>query len=586
MESATITESGSPATASFTTDNPAKPWLKHYDFFVPQTLTFPDRPLDFLLDMATMQYPDNAATIFYGQNLTYREITKQVNAVAATLQTMGVVKGDRIALMLPNCPQFVIAYFAILRVGAIVANVNPLYTPREIGQIINETGASTLFTLDMGAPGLDKARQAGQLPSLKQIVAVRLADYMSEVARDRYLAGQAAQGIAAPEVPDTVVRWATLVELGNGKIPDRPEINAVDDVAVLQFTGGTTGTPKGAMLTHRNVLANTLQSYYWGSHFLRPGKEIFLTIIPLFHVYGMTSALNQCVMVGGTLLLVPRFDPTETLNLINIYKPSTFPGVPTMYIALLNHPALKDTDLSCLRIMNSGSAPLPRDVQIRFRAYCSGIVAEGYGLSEAAPVTHVNPLFGKQKVGSVGLPVPNTDAKIVDVQDGHELAQGEIGELIICGPQVMKGYYNRPEETANALRRRDDGQIWLHTGDIARMDADGYFEIVDRKKDMILVGGFNVYPREVEEVLFTHPAVQEAAVIGVPDEYSGEAVKALVVLKPGNEVLSPVDLVVFCRERLAGYKTPSVVVFTTQLPKSAVGKVLRTELRKQHAEGK
>lgn len=561
-----------------------KPWLRHYDFFVRPSLTYPDRPVDHLLDVATMQYPTNAATLFYGQKLTYAELTTQVNAVAATLQAMGISKGDRVALMLPNCPQFVIAYFAILRVGAIVANVNPLYTPREIGLVLNESGASTLFTLDTGAVNLSRARMAGQLPALKQIVAVRLADYMADAARERFLAGQAAQGIEPPQIPDTVMRWETLLELGTGKIPTRPEIDAAEDVAVLQFTGGTTGTPKGAMLTHRNIMANTLQCFEWGKQYIRQGSEIFLTIIPLFHVYGMTSALNQCVMCGGTLLLVPRFDPTETLNLINTYKPGYFPGVPTMYIALLNHPAIKDTDLSCLRVLNSGSAPLPRDVQIRFRAYCSGIVAEGYGLSEAAPTTHCNPLFNKQKIGSVGLPMPDTDAKIVDASDGHELAVGEVGEVIVCGPQVMKGYYNRPEETASALRQREDGCIWLHTGDIGRMDADGYFEIVDRKKDLILVGGFNVYPREVEEVLYTHPAVQEAAVIGIPDAYSGEKVKALVVLKPGSEAVTPEAMIIYCREHLAGYKTPSLLVFVEQLPKSAVGKVLRTELRQQHAQ--
>jgi long-chain acyl-CoA synthetase len=579
LESATTTAS---ATVSNVT---AKPWLKQYDYFVPPSLTYPNRPIDFLLDQATMQYADSSATIFYGQKLSYREVTAQVNAMAAALQAMGIVKGDRVALMLPNCPQFVIAYFAILRTGAIVANVNPLYTPREIGQVLNETTANTLFTLDMGAIAVEKARAAGQLPALKNIVAVRLADYMSPVARERYLAGQLAQGVPVPELPDTVLRWSTLIDLGTGRIPLRPEINAAEDVAVLQFTGGTTGIPKGAMLTHRNIIANTLQGFVWGKQYLRAGQEIFLTIIPLFHVYGMTSALNQCIMVGGTLLLVPRFDPAETLNLINTYKPGYFPGVPTMYIALLNHPAINDADLSCLRVMTSGSAPLPRDVQIRFQAYCSGVVAEGYGLSEAAPTTHCNPLFNAQKVGSIGIPFPDTDAKIVDVTDAHELPVGEIGELIINGPQVMKGYYNRPEETASTLRRRDDGQIWLHTGDIGRMDADGFFEIVDRKKDMILVGGFNVYPREVEEVLFAHPAVQEAAVIGVPDAYSGEKVKALVVLKPGNEAVTPEAMIAYCREHLAGYKTPSLLSFVAQLPKSAIGKVLRTELRKQHAEG-
>ncbi len=557
-----------------------RPWLKHYDFWVPPTLTYPHRPVDFLLDTATMQFPDNTATIFYGQKLTYRELTKQVNQMAAALQGLGIHKGDRVGLMLPNCPQFVIAYFAILRAGAIVVNINPLYTPREIGLVIGETQASMIVTLDQGAPNLLKARDAGQFPALKHILAVTLSEYMSEAAQAGFRAMQEKQGTVLPPLPDDVIRWSKLLADNADKQPIRADIDADDDVAVLQFTGGTTGTPKGAMLTHFNIIANTLQSYIWFNHFNRPGQEVFLTIIPLFHIYGMTSALNSCVFNGGTLLLVPRFDGTEALQLISTYKPSFFPGVPTMYIALLNHPALKDTDVSSLRIMGSGSAPLPRDVQTRFQAYCSGIFTEGYGLSEASPVTHTNPVFGEQRTGSVGLPMPDTDAKIVDPEDGHELPQGERGELIINGPQVMKGYYNRPEETANTLKRREDGKIWLYTGDIARMDADGYFEIVDRKKDLILVGGFNVYPREVEEVLFSHPAVQEAAAIGVPDDYSGEAVKVFVVLKPGMTVTAD-EITVYCRERLAGYKTPSQVVFAPQLPKSSVGKVLRTELRKQ-----
>ncbi|MHB8626564.1 MAG: long-chain-fatty-acid--CoA ligase [Aggregatilineales bacterium] len=557
-----------------------RPWLKHYDFWVPAHLTYPHRPVDFLLDTATMQYPDTAATIFYGQKLTYRELTQQVNQMAAALQGLGIHKGDRVGLMLPNCPQFVIAYFAILRTGAIVVNINPLYTPREIGLVIGETQASMIITLDQGAPNLLKARDAGQFPALKHIIAVTMAEYMSEAARAGFRAMQEKQGTVLPPLPDDVIRWSKLLADNADKLPTRPDIDADDDVAVLQFTGGTTGTPKGAMLTHFNIMANTLQGYFWGKQFIRAGQEIYLTIIPMFHVYGMTSALNACTLVGGTLLLMPRFDAAEALQLISTYKPGYFPGVPTMYIALLNHPAIKTTDISSLRLMNSGSAPLPREVQTRFQAYCSGIFAEGYGLSEASPTTHCNPVFEAQRAGSVGIPFPDTDAKIVDPEDGHEVPQGERGELIVSGPQVMKGYYNRPEETANTLRRRDDGKIWLYTGDIARMDADGYFEIVDRKKDLILVGGFNVYPREVEEVLFSHPAVQEATAIGVPDAYSGEAVKVFVVLKAGTSATAD-EIIAYCRERLAGYKTPSQVVFAEQLPKSSVGKVLRTELRKQ-----
>lgn len=559
-----------------------KPWLKHYDFWVPASLTYPRRPVDHLLDMATMLYPDNAATIFFGVKLTYREISRQVNTLAAGLQALGIEKGDRLALMLPNCPQFVIAYFAALRVGAVVANVNPLYTPREIGFILNETGARGIFTLDQAVPKLQGARDAGQLPKLEMIFAAGIQDYLPEPARVPYVANLQKQGaITLDGLPQAagLHKWSDLMAMGDSKNPKRAQIDPEEDVAVLQFTGGTTGTPKGAMLTHFNIMANTLQTYKWGEHLLRQGQDIFLTIIPLFHVYGMTVALNCGTMLGAALLLVPRFDSAEVLNLIQTYRPTYFPGVPTMYIALLNHPALNETDISSLRLMNSGSAPLPRDVQERFQPYCSGIFSEGYGLSEASPTTHSNPIFGMQKVGSVGIPFPDTDAKIVDVETAQELGQGEVGELIISGPQVMKGYYNRPDETAITLRTREDGKVWLHTGDIARMDKDGFFEIVDRKKDMILVSGFNVYPREVEEVLYTHPAVQECAVIGQPDEYSGETVKAFVVLKAGQQAADQ-EIIAFCREHLAGYKTPTSIVFRDSLPKTNVGKILRTELRK------
>jgi len=559
-----------------------KPWLKFYDYWVPASSTYPRRPVDHLLTIATMKYADRTATIFFGEQITYRELSRQVNQMAAALQMIGIQKGDRVGLMLPNCPQFIIAYFAILRIGAIVVNINPLYTPREIGLVLNESETRALFMMEQGVPNIQKAREAAQLPLLEMIFAVPLSDYMPAAMRAPYLANQKKQGIPTtddlPQV-ESVMGWSAVMARGEGQQPVHAHIDPEEDVAVLQFTGGTTGTPKGAMLTHYNLMANALQSYLWGKEFLRVGQEISLTIIPLFHVYGMSVALNTGMFLGVTMVLVPRFDATDTLNLIKTYKPTYFPGVPTMYVGLLNHPALKETDISSLRLMNSGSAPLPHDVQTRFAEYCSGVFTEGYGLSEASPTTHSTPFLGLQKPGSIGVPFPDTDAKIVDAE-GNELGLGEAGELIISGPQVMKGYYNRPEETAKTLRTRADGRIWLHTGDIAQMDADGYFEIIDRKKDLILVGGFNVYPREVEEVLYTHAAVQEVSVIGIPDAYSGETVKAFVVLKPGVEATAQ-ELIAFARERLAGYKTPNTIHFTQALPKSAVGKVLRTELRKQ-----
>lgn len=406
-----------------------KPWLKHYDFWVPASLTYPRRALDHLLDTATMQYPDNVATVFFGEKITYRELSRQVNALAATLQAQGIQKGDRIAMMLPNCPQFVIAYYAILRLGAIVVNVNPLYTPREIGFVLNEVHARAVFMLDQGVLRMQDARAAGMLPALEMILAVGIQDYLPEAGRAPYVANLKQQGVptmdALPEI-NGIHKWADLLAAGKGQQPKRPTIDPEEDVAIIQFTGGTTGTPKGAMLTHFNIMVNTLQIYMWGKQFLRPGSDVFLTVIPLFHVYGMTVAMNTGMLIGAALLLVPRFDPTEILSLIQTYKPSYFPGVPTMYIALLNHPKLKETDISSLRLMNSGSAPLPRSVFENFQLYCSGIFTEGFGLSEASPVTHSTPIFGMQKVGAVGLPLPDTDAKIVHIETGQELPLAKV----------------------------------------------------------------------------------------------------------------------------------------------------------------
>jgi len=568
------------------TANDAQPWLSQYDYWVPAQSSYPQIPVDRLLDRATMRFPDHVATIFFGQKLTYLELNSQVNTFAAGLQALGIEKGDRVGLMLPNCPQFAIAYYAALRIGAVVVNVNPLYTPHEIGFVLNETAAVAAIVLDQAIPALEKALAAEQLPALKHLIAASIAEYMPPPVAEKYIDGLRAQKqVIAAELPatDGTHLWAAFMSQADPKTLTRATIDASNDLAVLQFTGGTTGTPKGAMLTHFNLVANAVQGFLWGREYLIPGETIYLSVIPFFHVYGMSSALNACVMIGGSQILVPRFDPENIFTLIKTFKPTCFPGVPTMYIGLLNHPLIHQADLSSLQIMISGSAPLPKEVGLRFQKFCSGVFAEGYGLSEASPSTHCNPLFNDQRAGSIGLPLPDTLVKVVDATDGHELAFGEVGEVIVSGPQVMKGYYNRPEETSQALRQRDDGRIWLHTGDIGHMDTDGYFYLVDRKKDLILVSGFNVYPREIEEVLFTHPAVREAAVIGVPEEYRGEAVKAFVVLKPEMTV-TEADLIAYCRERLAGYKTPSSVAFLDQLPRTVVGKVLRTELRRQEAE--
>ncbi|PZN07510.1 MAG: long-chain fatty acid--CoA ligase [Bacillota bacterium] len=528
-----------------------RPWLKHYPANVPAHLDYPEVPLHELVAQRAREHPDLPALRYYMVRMTYGELWARVNRCAAALAALGVAKGDRVALMLPNCPQYVIAYYATLRLGAIVAQVNPLYTPRELTHLIGDSGAKVLIVADAVYPTVQAA--LGDL-RLEHILVARLL-------------GNVQPGPEAKSFEDLLA--------GAAGEPPAVAIDPRDDVAVLQYTGGTTGRSKGAMLTHFNLVANVVQTQHWfpAEERMKAGEGRILTILPLFHSYGMTVCMNYGLASGYELILVPRFELSEVMEIIRATRPHFFPGVPTMYVAVNNYPNAEEYGVGSIEFCNSGGAAMPLEVMNAFERRFGARVVEGYGLSEASPVTHSNPVRGLRKPGSIGIPYPDTDAEIVDVETGTRvLGPGEVGELRIRGPQVMKGYWNRPEETAETLR---DG--WLYTGDIAKMDEDGYFYIVDRKKDMIIASGYNVYPREVEEVLYEHPAVAECCVAGVPDPYRGETVKAYIVPRPGRSVTAD-EIIAFCRERLAAYKVPKLVEFRRELPKTAVGKVLRRVL--------
>ncbi|MFL6245957.1 MAG: long-chain-fatty-acid--CoA ligase [Thermoanaerobaculia bacterium] len=522
-----------------------RPWYAHYDYWVRPNLNYPRRPLTDILRIAASDVPDRPATAFLGAELTYAQIKDRSDRFATALARMGVVQGDRVGVMLPNCPQYLIAVFGILRTGAIVVNVNPLYTAREIGIVAQDSGMRLLVVLDLLAP-------AAQAAGVEKLLVTSFSG-----------SGSFEEAIASVDVP---------------QLP-RVQIDPVNDVAVLQYTGGTTGTPKGAMLTHYNIFANVVQSTTLLVPALRRGEERYLLVIPFFHIYGFTVGLMAGAWLGAQQILIPKYDVDALLDAVRTYSPTYFPAVPTIYISLLNHPKARQSGLDRIRAFNSGSAPLPVEVLEQFEQLTGGMLSEGYGLSEASPVTHNSPSLSMRKPGSIGIPLPDTDMKIVDLHDGTtEVPLGTEGELCIAGPQVMKGYWNRPDETADAIRTDANGTRWLYTGDIATMDADGFTYIVQRKKDMIIVSGFNVYPGEIESVLFTHPAVMEACVIGVPDPYRGEAVKAFVVMKPGAAATIE-ELQAHCARDLAEFKRPSQIEIRDGLPKSAVGKILRRMLR-------
>ncbi len=549
-----------------------RPWLKFYDEGVPHTLEYPPITVPEFLRDSARHFPSQVATVFLGARLTYRQLEAQVNRLAGQLHTLGVGKGERVAIMLPNCPQAVIAYYATLSLGAIAVLTNPLYVERELEHQWGEAGVETVFVLDLLWPRIEALRR--KLP-LKRIILTGVQDYLP-FPKNLLFPFKARREGNWVDVPfgDGIFPFKRLVR---GQASALPPVNlSPDDLACLQYTGGTTGLPKGAMLTHRNLVASVTQIRTFLLQGHQDAEDRAVAVLPFFHVYGMNGVMNLGIHLAATLILLPRLDIKMLVDAIRSERPTFFLGVPSLYVAVNSYLGIDQVDLTSIKACFSGGAPLPVDVIETFEARTGARIAEAYGLTEAASVTHVNPRNGLRKYGSIGVPIVGTDARIVDIETGsRQLPVGEAGELLVKGPQVMVGYWRRSEETAQILT---DG--WLHTGDIARMDEDGYFYIVDRKKDLILTAGFNVYPREVEEVLYQHPKVLEAAVIGLPDKVRGEKVTAYVVLKPG-ETATAAEIRAFCRGRLAHYKEPRAVYFRDELPKSMVGKVLRRVLQQE-----
>ena len=544
----------------------ARPWLQHYDYWVRPHMSYPGRPLGDILAITAVHRPDRPATHFLGAELTFLDLQQQSDALAASLAARGIRKGDRVGVMLPNCPQYIIAAFAILRLGAVVVNINPSYTARELLVVATDATPRIVITLDALVPLMQGVRAQ---TTVEHIIITSLAEYSAAAA-------------APPRINGTLA-LADQVSIRSRSDAHQVSI-APDDLAVLQYTGGTTGTPKGAMLTHGNIFANVVQTVGWTNPtYVFSGDERYLVVIPYFHIYAFSVCMMVGLWIGAQQIIHPKYDPDQVLASIRDLRPTYVPAVPTVFVSLLNHPRVDEHRLDLVRHFNSGGAPCPVDVLAAWERKIGRPLTEGYGLSETSPVTHSTPQLAFRKPGSIGLPFPDTDIKVVDVETGtRELPFGEAGELCISGPQVMKGYWNKPDESARVLRTDAAGRTWFHTGDIATVDADGYAWIVQRKKDMIIVDGFNVYPSEVEAVLYTHPAVRLAAVIGIPDTYHGETVKACIALKAGATA-SAADIVAFCRTGLTEYKVPRTVEIRETLPMSAVGKILYRVLRDEHA---
>jgi len=546
-------------------------WFRSYDPRVPHSVDYPDECLPVLLDRIAAKLPRNIATEFYGAELTFAEFWEQVKRFACALSSIGVKRETKVAVMLPNCPQTVIAYHAVLWLGAVVVMTNPLYVEREMEHQWGDAEAEFAVVLDHLFPKVEKV-----LPQTKvrAVIVTSLREYFPLHFKWLYpiRAWQKKLFTAVP-YSDTVLNFSRMIR--SAQPSEHPCAASLDDVAMLQYTGGTTGVIKGVMLSHRNILANVAQLAAWFAD-IRWGAERFLALLPFFHVFGMTVAMNLPLFAGSTLILVPRFEVKELIGTVQKRKPTLFPGVPSIYTAILHHPKIGSFDVSSIRFCVTGSAPMPVEVLRNFENLTGSIIVEGFGLTEASPVTHANPINGVRKPGSIGLPLPDTDCRIVDLETGErELPAGEVGELTLRGPQVMQAYWKMPEETDFALR---DG--WLYTGDIAQMDEDGYVFIVDRKKDLIISRGYNIYPREIDEVLYEHPKILDAVAVGVPDPQRGEAVKVFVVPK-SNEVLTEDEIVRFCKARLAAYKVPKSVEFRESLPKTVVGKISRFQLRRE-----
>lgn len=549
------------------------PWLKYYDPGVSATVEVPRVAVHEWLDRTAEKIPEVTAMSFQNYRLSYRKLRELAEVMAANLRSHGVQPGDRVAVMLPNLPQTFIAFWAISKAGAVVVFTNPLYMENELLYQLNDSGAKYMITVDMVWPKIKNLRQR---LGIRKYFVTSVADGLKFPLRQIYKFKERKKDYGLSFDREAVLPFEVLLKGANRlSVPvDDPE-NAV---IALQYTGGTTGTPKGAMLTHGNFNANIEQIRVALDAILHKHHN-FLAVMPFFHVYGLSTCLLLPVALGATSHVVPRFNPIEALKSIQKNKISIFPGAPSVYIAMIQHKDVEKYDLSSLEIAISGSAPMPVEYINIFAEKTGSELIEGYGLTEAAPITHINPLQGEHKQGSIGLPLPGTLCRIVDMELGNlSLPPGQAGELVIKGPQVMQGYWNRPDETANTLRNG-----WLYTGDIATMDEQGYVRIVDRKKDLVLVGGYNVYPREIDEVLYSHPKIQDAVSVGVPHKTRGEILKVYIVLKAGEE-MSKNEVISFCRSKLANYKVPKQVEFREALPKSMVGKILRRSIRIEEEE--
>jgi long-chain acyl-CoA synthetase len=535
-----------------------KQWSKFWPSAVPQHIDYPEVPLHELLKKSAKTHPEKPAITYLEREITYAELDLLSDQFAGALAALGEKKGDKAAVFLPNIPQFIIAYFGVLKAGAVVTAISPFHKEREVAYQLNDSEAETIFTLDTLYPIVDAVWRKTKL---KHVVVTGMEEYAKNPVATK-----------TPQAPNV----HAFHELLKPAEPPNVDINSPEDLAALQYTGGTTGTAKGAMLTHLNLVSNAVAFAAW---IRGVSADTFLAALPLFHIYGMTTSMTVPVSLAATMVLLPRFEPTAALETIQRHRVTVFCGVPTMYSVLLANPELGKFDLTSIRVCISGASPLPPQVQKKFMQVTGGFLAEGYGLTEASPVTHCNPVDKTMRtvcVGSIGLPLPDTDARIVDLETGEKtLATNETGELAVKGPQVMLGYWRNPEETMLVLR---DG--WLLTGDIARMDGDGYFYITDRKKDLIKYKDYSVYPRELEDVLYEHPAVKLCAVVGKPTQVVGEIPKAFIVLKDGSQA-TEAEIMAFVKEKVAPYKAVREVEFRQQLPISGAGKVLRRTLQEE-----
>ncbi len=547
-----------------------KPWLKHYESGVPETMTYEEVCLPEFFNRTVERFPDRTALIFQGYKMNFSQLGDMVDRMAAALTDFGIKKGDSVAVVLPNLIPAVVAYYAIMKIGAVTVMNNPLYSDRELKHQFNDSSSKVLITLDLLANRMiDLRPQTG----IKEIIYTSIGDYLPFPKSVLFPLVAKKKKLAADVKPaENVFKWKAVID----KYKPRKEIADIsfDDPINYQYTGGTTGVSKGVVLSHGNMSKQVQQIAAWFPQF-KAGEEIMLGALPFFHVFGLTTSMNFAIYYGWTNILIPKPQPEPLIEAIDKFKPSFAPLVPTMYIGILNDPKASKIDMTSIKGCFSGSAPLPVEIIQEFEKTTGAVIVEGFGLTESCPVTHINPYAGgERKVGSVGIPVTDTECRIVDLENGtDDMPIGESGELIMRGPQIMQGYHNRPDDTAATLRNG-----WLFTGDIATMDKEGYFYIVDRKKDMIISGGFNVYPREIDEVYYENDKVQEACAIGIPHPKRGESAKIFIVLKEGASATED-EMLEYCQDKLAKYKWPIEAEFRDELPKSAVGKILRKELR-------